>query len=799
MLRLFPLYSRVLSTGEPQGYAEIAVFEAGTPTLATLYELDGVTPLANPFDADEYGLIAFEVEAGEYDITVSTPTNPLADINPLFEDYSYPKVPIGLAQVAEGVRVLPEASLPAGDPEGALALVNDSVGGLFHKSAYGWVSNQGREVNVQDKGALGTGLTSDLAAFQAAVAAAGNGGRVIVPAVKSQTGFYNLGAGLVVDGYTGLVIEWEGPAALCAATTAGAANYGISLYNCSGAVLKHPSFMGVAGGGGGIRIGKTDFTKLCEDTVIYDPYLPPAFDQDALVIVHGMGARIYNLMGSSDVGRVFGSSTSATLNGGIYGPNSATISAGCIRIPLQPSGQNNEILIVAPSITGYRGNGIDANGVDTLIIDGGTVQANARNYTVIQGAGRRSGQIIAEDCPRIKILGTYTETLVPGAPSATGIDNVCVVNCRQSVVAPSNYGSDSSSHGWIRAVDTIEGTIREAFGEAVYIDGDCVDMLAEDVDYGGNGGDFFDFGTNTRRIRMTQIDAANVAIGGQSVESEMNLLQNPNFQQWNSASSPVGFDIINCTATRTGTGELDTTKFQGRYACRLDTRTNATNGCRFIVDAYSDATMRAFLVDGYVTAAWLVKVTAGAVPVLSAYYDNSVSADLPAVSYDLIAGGWAKISARFKVVTGYSVLDVRLVLPENASVVYLGGAFVGYGMSANVNPSNTLSQYGRAGHHRLASSATLAFDQTNCGNFQSVVLTADVTAITLPNPLSGQVLTLRFLQDGVGGWTLAGWPGTVNWEGGVAPVLDAAAGASTLVRLEWDGTAWWQVGATTTY
>lgn len=799
MLRLFPLYARVLSTGEPQGYAEIAVFETGTPTLATLYELDGVTPLANPFDADEYGLIAFEVEAGEYDITVSTPTNPLAVVDPLFEDYSYPEVPIGLAQVAEGVRVLPEASLPAGDPEGALVLVSDSVGGLFHKSAYGWVSNQGREVNVQDKGALGTGLVSDLAAFQAAVAAAGNGGRVIVPALKSQTGFYNLGAGLVVDGYTGLVIEWEGPAALCAATTAGAANYGISLYNCSGAILKHPSFMGVAGGGGGIRIGKTDFTKLCEDTVIYDPWLPPAFDQDALVIVHGMGARIYNIMGSSDVGRVFGSSTSATLNGGIYGPNSATITAGCVRIPLQPSGQNNEILIVAPSITGYRGNGIDANGVDTLIIQGGTVQANARNYTVIQGAGRRSGQVVVEDCARFRLEGTYTETLVPGAPTAPDVDNVSVTNCRQAMIAPSNYGSDAPAHGWIQVLNTIEATIREAFGEAIYIDSNCVDTLVEDTDYGGNGGDLIDRGKNTRRIRMTQIDAANVAIGGQGVESEMNLLQNPNFQQWSSASSPVGFDIINCTATRTGTGEVDTTKFQGRYACRLDTRVDATNGCRFIVDAYSDATTRAFIVGGYVTAAWIVKVTTGAVPILSAYYDNSVSADLPAASYDLLTGGWAKISARFKVVTGYSALDVRLVLPGNTSVVYVGGAFVGYGMSANVNPSNTLSQYGRSGHHRLASSATLAIDQTNCGNFQSTVLTANVTAITLPNPLSGQVLTLRFLQDGVGGWTVAGWPGTMNWEGGVAPVVAAGANASTVVAIVWDGTAWWQVGATTTY
>lgn len=799
MLRLFPLYARVLSTGAPQGYAEISVFDVGTLNLATIYELDGVTIKDNPFDADEFGLIAFEVEAGEYDIDVDPPTNPLATIDPAFEAYSWPKVPIGLAAVAEGVRVLPEASLPAGDPEGALVLVSDSVGGLFHKSAYGWVSNQGRVVNVQDKGALGTGLVSDLAAFQAAVLAAGNGGRVIVPALKSQSGFYNLGAGLVIDGYTGLVIEFEGPAALCAATTAGAANYGISLYNCSGAILKHPSFMGVAGGGGGIRIGKTDFTRLCEDTVIYDPWLPPAFDQDALVIAHGMGARIYNLMGSSDVGRVFGSSTSATLNGGIYGPNSGTIVAGCVRIPLQPSGQNNEILIVSPTITGYRGNGIDANGSDTLIIQAGTVQANARNYAAIIGAGRRAGQIIAEDCPRLRIEGTYTETLVPGAPSQPDVDNVCIVNCRQAMVSPSNYGSDSSSHGWIRAVNTIEGTIRESFGEAIYIDSDCVDMLVEDTDYGGNGGDFFDFGKNTRRIRLTQIDAANVAIGGQTIESEMNLLANPNLQQWNSAASPVGFDVINCTATRTGTGEVDTTKFQGRYACKLSTRTNAINGLRAIVDAYSDATLRAVMLETYVTACWWVKVTVGAVPLLSAYYDNSASYDLPAVSYDLTAGGWTKISARFKVIDGYSLLDVRCVLPGNTSEMYVGGAGLFYGDVANTNVSNTLTQYGRSGRHVVTSTATPAFDQTNCGDLQKMVMTANVTAVTLPNPLTGRVLRLMFVQDGVGGWTIAGWPVGVSWSGGVAPVAAAGAGAVTMVSLEYDGAAWYQVCPTTTY
>ncbi len=183
MLRLFPLYAQVVRTGVHQPYADISVFNAGTGTLSTIYELDGVTLKANPFDADSNGLIAFKAEAAEYDIDVDVPTNPIHVTLPGFQAYSYGKVPVGLAQISDTTRGLLTSTL-AGLPSvlaGRIRLLTDSVRGIWYSTELQWLSANGRIVNVQDFGAVGDGSTDDTAAIQAASDAAGANSIVYFP------------------------------------------------------------------------------------------------------------------------------------------------------------------------------------------------------------------------------------------------------------------------------------------------------------------------------------------------------------------------------------------------------------------------------------------------------------------------------------------------------------------------------------------------------------------------------------------------------------------------------------------
>ncbi|MBD9674904.1 hypothetical protein IB275_30285, partial [Pseudomonas sp. PDM21] len=67
-----------------------------------------------------------------------------------------------------------------------------------------------------------------------------------------------------------------------------------------------------------------------------------------------------------------------------------------------------------------------------------------------------------------------------------------------------------------------------------------------------------------------------------------------------------------------------------------------------------------------------------------------------------------------------------------------------------------------------------------------IPLVQNVTTITLPAGQAGRALDLwlRFVQDGVGGRTVAGWPAGVVWESGVAPNINQTANTPTTVHLQ---------------
>lgn len=92
------------------------------------------------------------------------------------------------------------------------------------------------------------------------------------------------------------------------------------------------------------------------------------------------------------------------------------------------------------------------------------------------------------------------------------------------------------------------------------------------------------------------------------------------------------------------------------------------------------------------------------------------------------------------------------------------------------------------------------FDNGNCGASDTIswnagmveysTLTAATCTYTFTNPITGTWYTLQVIQDAMGG-RLVTWPGTVVWDGGVAPTLSTAASAKDVCEFFWDGTAYY--------
>lgn len=718
------------ASSSPAPLAQVQVFSpVGTQTLATIYDDNSQppTPKANPFLADSNAFFYFYAADGEYDIRLSG--------GGITDPYTW-----GDVQLLDGVNV---------DP-------------AWH--------------NVQAYGAVGDGVTNDLPAFQAAVAAACPGGTIYIPPLSNGK-FYNLDAGLVITSCRGIRILGGGATAVIAATDPNAD--AITLNGSSYFYLHGFTIQGVAGGGSGIIVGKSDGSAPSFFGVIDNIILPPNLDGDGIVVHHGMGLRILNVTGTPDVTRP---STDAALNGGVYGPNVATTTSTGIKINLQASGQNNAISIINPVIDGWRGFALSADSVDILLIQGNILEGCARNHALLTNPA----QIKLVNCSRTTINAVYTETVL-GDP----VDNIYLRDCDDVTIMDVIHGAAAANSGGIRLVNCARCRLINTFGEDVIVDATCIDTVLDGVTYGGNGGELYDTGIRTQRTRLRRINATNAMHVAQTIQPQQNLLLNPGAEQWLAATTPADFEVINCTATRTGTGEADTEKFRGRFAIRLDTRTNATNGLRFIVTDYADATLRAELVGQQITFSMWMKVTAGgAAPVISAYYDNGAQTDDTSSRYDLSAGGWQKVGGTFIIRTGFALLDVRVNLPAATSVVYLDELCVTYGEAQTQMIADRLQERGPYGRTIVAYGTTVNVDHA-AAPLVSVTLTGNVTTLNLLNMIPGKPLTIKFTQDAVGGFTVAGWAvsgGTVNWAGGAAPVIAAAANAVSTVTLLYDGT-----------
>ena len=105
-----------------------------------------------------------------------------------------------------------------------------------------------------------------------------------------------------------------------------------------------------------------------------------------------------------------------------------------------------------------------------------------------------------------------------------------------------------------------------------------------------------------------------------------------------------------------------------------------------------------------------------------------------------------------------------------------------------------LKDYSETSTTPTVSAGALTLD-LETGNVFEVILTANVTTLSLANPpASGRAgsVTLILRQDGTGGRTVA-WPAAVKWAGATPPSVSAAAGAIDLYALVTrdGGTSWY--------
>lgn len=92
---------------------------------------------------------------------------------------------------------------------------------------------------------------------------------------------------------------------------------------------------------------------------------------------------------------------------------------------------------------------------------------------------------------------------------------------------------------------------------------------------------------------------------------------------------------------------------------------------------------------------------------------------------------------------------------------------------------------------RQTAAATYTFDAA-CASSFVVLLDRNCTAVTITHPKMGQVVTLEYVQNGVGGWTYV-WPTNVGFAGNAAPTASTTARDSDSVTMRWTGSFWREI------
>lgn len=127
--------------------------------------------------------------------------------------------------------------------------------------------------------------------------------------------------------------------------------------------------------------------------------------------------------------------------------------------------------------------------------------------------------------------------------------------------------------------------------------------------------------------------------------------------------------------------------------------------------------------------------------------------------------------------TGYQAFDLKL----DSWLRYTGATWGDISFGGNIGDA-LLRGYAEWDETTSSSTNSIDFDLST-GNFFSVTLTENITTITFSNvPTDNTVpISIEFAQNGTGGYTVTGWPASVKWSGGVAPIITLAANAVDVI------------------
>ena len=634
-----------------------------------------------------------------------------------------------------------------------------------------------RVYNIVDYGATADSMSDNLQAINSATAAACSGPSspraIYIP--PGTTGYYALSAAWVIDDCDGIHLFGMGERSQLVATGTGNV---LTITNSHNYVIRDIALSGVIGSGHGIQIGTTASPSVgashrgiianvtcngvdgnCIDhrAGIITTYIRPYFtvNHPLAFTVAGMG----------------------TTNNGIFFDNNA-------------SGHNNAFSIFAPVIEGMSDHGIRLSNVEGGLISGGSVEGNGNNVAT-------NANIRAVSASRdIAIRNVYME-------QNTGVQrNVIFDSCTNCSIRDSIAGTNAvSPRGDVEILTCTNCKVENVRTNHVTVTAGS-DNVLDGVSVGSqSGGCITDTGIRTTLKNIINAGNANFLCRGERhMTGHTNYVRNPGFEFWEAANVLSDWTVTGGTMTRIGNGEANTNRRFGEYAVQVVPTAGQDNAYLSmpILGTNSFPLIELGTADGgsaITVTVWAYRVAGGLVPTIALVYDGGAAVDH--ISMTGITAAWSRFSGTFFIRSGYTSVAVRLYTNvgtiDNAMNVYFDGVSVTPGRSLAEQPelpSNISTS--SFGHVFVPFSATPTF-RMNAGVSQEITMTANITGITLSNPIPGVPLFLLFKQDGVGGRTVAGWPAGVLLSGG-AFTPTAGAGKWARLCLIWAIANWSECG-----
>ena len=612
-------------------------------------------------------------------------------------------------------------------------------------------------ISVLDYGAVADGgITDNAGPFALAMAAAGAGGSVWIP---EGSNFYGFLTGITVNLF-GLALEGDGDRSMLVNMNAAGQNL-ITVDGVQAVRLKNFSFAGHATSGHGIEIKNGAHRGYTENLFA--------------VHVGGDCIRVTSGFGWTHIEPRFSTNfytPSSTIGPFPYAAANALAEHGIKCVGGAIAGTQT---IIGPLIEGMATCGLYLEAENSTVV-GGTVEGNTLNIDIIGN--------------QIKVYGTNLEAPDPG-PSVRINGSLNVID---GCLNGGTYADLKISSG-------SKNTIRNCSFNNMTIDAGVIDTVIDNSWYGTNGGTYTDNGTGTETRKLYNTSNENQRAADTRSDSHVNFIRNGGFERWITASSldgaaAGGYSVLNAsTIARSGVGEADTTKITGHYSMKCTAAAVTTSGFEYQgpMPTAAEITDKVLSVSLTANAPGGVPFTIGIVFTRSSGGNISVTQSFTATSTT------KQFAATFKVPSNTTSFAIRVVIAQANGVIYFDDLYATVGAAASYSRWDNLKaiEPEPTGWHALTASATPTI-YGDTATYQSMTLTANITAIAFASMIPGLPIRLKLKQQGGGGgltipaaasWTVSG--GTVRFVAATAPTLTAGANATDIYEAVFDGTDVW--------